>query len=72
MPFSQKIGGNDGKAGNINSSTGSVKCLMPKQTKYIYRKVEFGNLINKETMKNEIDSDMEIDRVDDESRDENP
>ena len=34
-PFSQKIGGNDGKAGNINSSTGSVKCLTPKQTKYI-------------------------------------
>ena len=44
---------------------------MPKQTKYVYKKVEFGSLINKETMKNEIDSDMELDRVDDESRDEN-
>ena len=72
MPFSQKIGGNDRKAGNINSSIGSVKCLMPKQTKYIYKKVELGSLINKETMKNEIDLDVELDRVDNESRDENP
>ena len=71
MPFSQKIGGNDGKVGNNNNSTGSVKCLTPKQTKYIYKKVELGSLINKETMKNEIDSDMELDRVDNESGDEN-
>ena len=33
-----KIGGNDGKVGKINSSTRSVKCLTPKQTKYIYKK----------------------------------
>ena len=71
LPFSQKIGGNDGTAGNINGSTKSAKCLMPKQTKYIYKKVELGSLINKETMRDEIDLDMELDRVDDDSRDEN-
>ena len=71
MPFSQKIGGNDGRVGNIDACTRSVECLMPKQTKYIYKKVELGSLINKETIKEEIDLDTELDRVDDYSRDEN-
>ena len=34
--------------------------------------VELGRLINKETIKEEIDSDAELDRIDDDSRDENP
>ena len=45
---------------------------MPKQTKYVYKKVELGSLINKEIMKNEIDLNVELDRVDNESGDENP
>ena len=44
---------------------------MPKQTKCIYKKVELGSLINKETIKEEIDSDAELDRIDDDSIDEN-
>ena len=40
--------------------------------KICIRKVELGSLINKKTMKNEIDLDVELDRVDDESGDENP
>ena len=72
MPFSQIIGGNDGRVGNIDSSTISVEHLMLKQTKYIYKKVELGSLINKETLKEEINLDAELDRVDDDSRDENP
>ena len=44
---------------------------MPKHTKYMYKKIELGSLINKETMKNEIDLDTELDRVDDDSRNEN-
>ena len=44
---------------------------MPKQTKYIYKKVELGSLINKETLKEEIDLDVELDRVDDDGGDEN-
>ena len=71
MPFSQKIDGNDGKARN-NNNTGGAQCLTLKQIKYVYKKVELGSLINKETMKIEIDSDVELDRVDDESGDENP
>ena len=45
---------------------------MPKQTKCIYKTIELGSLINKETIKEEIDLDVELDRVDDDSRDENP
>ena len=48
-----------------------MECLMPKQTKYIYKKVELGSLINKETIKEEIDLDVKLDRVDDDSRNEN-
>ena len=44
---------------------------MSKQTKYVYKKVELGSVINKETMKNEIDLDAELDKVDDESGDKN-
>ena len=44
---------------------------MPKQTKYIYKKVELGGLINRETLKEEIDLDAELGMVDDDSRDEN-
>ena len=43
-----------------------------KQVDYIYRKVEVGSLINKNTMKEEIDQDVELDKKDDTSSDENP
>ena len=45
--------------------------LIPKQTKYIYKKVELCSLINKETLKEEIELDTGLDRVDDDSRDKN-
>ena len=45
---------------------------MPKQMEYIYKKVELGSLINKDTIKEEIDSDAELDKIDDNSGDENP
>ena len=69
MHFSQKIGGDDGRVGNINNSTTSVEGLRPKQTKY--KKVELGSLINKETIKEEIDLDGELYRVDEDSENEN-
>ena len=36
---------------------------MMKQANYIYRKVELGSLINKNTMKEEIDQDVELDKI---------
>ena len=39
---------------------------------FIYKKVELGSLINKNTIKQELDADIELDRMDDNSGDENP
>ena len=46
--------------------------LTPQQTDFIYRKVELGSLINKETIREELDSEAELDKIDDNSGDENP
>ena len=72
MPFSQKLGGNSKKVGIDRNDSLGRNCLSPKQTEYICKKVELGTLINKNTMKEEIDTDIELDRMDDNSGDENP
>ena len=46
--------------------------MTPQQTDFIYKKVELGSLINKNTIKEELDADIELDRMDDNSGDENP
>ena len=45
---------------------------MSRQADYIYKKVELGSLINKNTMKEETDPDVELDRMNDNSGDDNP
>ena len=72
MPFCQKLDGNDKKKGNIRNNSRDRNCLTPKQTEYIYKKVELGGLINKDTIKEEIDSDADLDKRDNNSGDENP
>ena len=71
MPFCQKLGGDSKEEGNIRNKSRERNYLTPKQTGYIYKKVEFGSLINKDTIKEEIDSDAELDKIDDNSGDEN-
>ena len=44
---------------------------MPQQTDFIYKKVELGSLINKETIREESDSEVELDRIGHNSGDEN-
>ena len=72
MPFCQKLGGNDKKEGSVRNNSRDRNCLRPKQTKYIYKKVELGSLINKDTIKEEIDSDVELDNIDDNTGHEDP
>ena len=72
MPLSQKLGGNSKKAEVSRNDSIGKSCLTSKQTEYIYKEVELGILINKNTMKWEIDQDVELDRIDDNSGDENP
>ena len=43
-----------------------------KKDKICIQKVELGSLINKQTIKEEIDLDVELDRIDDDNGDENP
>ena len=43
-----------------------------KQADYIYRNIELGSLINKNTAKEEIDQDVELDKMDDNNGDKNP
>ena len=67
MHFSQKLGGNSNKVGIDRNDSLGKNCLSSKQIEYIHKKVELGNLINKSTMKEEIDPDMELDQMDDNS-----
>ena len=46
--------------------------MTSQQTDFIYKKIELGSLINKNTIKEELDTDIELDRMDDNSEDENP
>ena len=41
--------------------------LASKQTEYVYKKVQLGSLINKDAIKDEIDSDVELDKMDNNS-----
>ena len=46
--------------------------MTPQQTNFIYKKVELGSLVNKNMIKEELDADVELERMDDNSGDENP
>ena len=46
--------------------------MTPRQTNFIYKKVKLGSLINKNTIKEELDVDAEVDRMDDNNGGENP
>ena len=61
LPNSQNLGRND------RIDYGPRDCLTPQQTDFIYKKVELGSLINKNTIKEELDADIELDRMDDNS-----
>ena len=44
---------------------------MPQQTDFIYKKAEIGSLINKETIREELDPERELDKIN-KSGDEKP
>ena len=63
MPFHQKLGISDKEEGAIKNKSKERNCLIPNQTEYIYKNVELGSLINKDMIKEEIDSDAELDKI---------
>ena len=66
LPISQNSGGNN------KNNLRHRDCLTPQLTTFTYKKVELGSLINKNTIKEEIDADAELERMHDNSGDENP
>ena len=65
LPISQGLGRNK------SVTLGDRNCLTPRQ-KIIYKKVELGRLIDKNTVKEELDAGTELDRMDDNNGEENP
>ena len=72
MPLGPNLGGNNKRKEVNKSNSVGKEYLTTKQVDYIYSKVKLGSLINKNTMKEEIDQDVELDKMDDNSGDENP
>ena len=71
MPLGSKLSGKVDERKNSKGENREKGYLTAKQTNYIYRKVESGNLINK-SMRQEIDQDTELHKMDDTSGNENP
>ena len=71
MPLGSKIGENNNN--KIISKCGSRKdrYLTEKQAAYIYRKEESGSIISKNTIRQEIDQDVELGKIYDTNGDEN-
>ena len=65
LPFSQNSGGNN------KNNLRCKDCLTPQQTNFVCKQVELGSLINKNTIKEELDADVELERMDDNSGDKN-
>ena len=72
MPLDSKLSGKVNERINNQGDNREEGYLTVKQANYIYRKVESGNLINKSIMRQEIDQDIELDKMDDTSGYKNP
>ena len=71
MTLGSKLGGEVNERIKSKGENGEKEYLTEKQAGYIYRKVESENLINKRMMRQEIDQDTELDKMDDTSGGEN-
>ena len=71
MPLGSKLGRNSKKKEVNKNDSIDKNCLTSKQADDTYRQVELGSLINKNKMKEKIDPDVELYKMDDNSGDEN-
>ena len=62
LPLDSRIGGQ----GSSNHSTVG-QFLTKEKTRYIYRKVETGEIINTDTIEQEIEQEKQLNRIDDTS-----
>ena len=71
MPLGSKLGGEGDERINSKGENIEEEYVTVKQAMYIYRKVESGNLIDKSMMRQEIDQDIELDKMDETKSNEN-
>ena len=71
LPISQKLGGNHKTEKDNRNSYTHRDCLVSQQTDFMYKKVELGSLINRNMIYEELDADIELDKMDDNSGDKN-
>ena len=67
LPLGSRIGGQD----RCNCPTVG-QFLTREQTRYIYKKVETGEIVNTNMMEQEIEQERQLDKMDDTSREINP
>ena len=66
LPLDSKIGGQDRDSPTVG------QYLTRDHTKYIYKKVDTGEMINTDTIQQDIEHEKQLDRIDDTSRKTNP
>ena len=67
LPLNTKI------AGQVNDDRSSVgQFLTREQTTYIYKKTESGEIINTETIQQELEQERQLDKIDDTNGETNP
>ena len=71
MPLGSKLGGEVDERINSEGENRKKGYLTEKQANYIYWKVESGNVINKSTVRQKIDQDTELNKMDDTNGDKN-
>ena len=67
LPLDFRIGGQ-----SRNSCPTVGQYLIRDQTRYIYKKVETGEMINKDTIQQEIEQEKQLNRIDDKNGEINP
>ena len=67
LPLDSRIGGQ-----SRDSCPTIGQYLTRDQTKYVYKKVEMGEMINADTIQQEIEQEKQLNRMDDESEEINP
>ena len=67
LPLTTKIGG------QINNNRPSIgQFLTREQTRYIYKKTESGEVINTETIQQELEQERQLGQINDTNRETNP
>ena len=67
LPLDSRIG----RQGGCNHPTVG-QCLTREQTRYIYKKIETGEIINTDLIEQEVEQERQLDKMDDTSGETNP